>query len=210
MKKLAIIGSGDLGKLIAHHAQATELYTIAGFFDDFKTTGDKAHSHPILGGKDNIQPLFEQGEFDELMVGIGYKYFDFRKAIFEQFKGTIPFARVIHPSAYIDPSATIGEGVLIHPNCTLDMNVIVGDNVLLNTAVSIAHDSDVGNHSFLSPNVSVAGFVKIGKCCNIGINTTIIDNITIVDQTQTGGGTVVVKDIEKSGLYVGNPARFIR
>jgi len=210
MKKLAIIGSGDLGQLIAYHAATANLYTIAGFFDDFKSPGDQAHGHPILGGKEDILPQFNQGDFDVLMVAIGYKHFTFRKTIFERFKGKIPYATLIHPSSYVDPSATVGEGTFILPGCTLDMNVTIGDNVLLNTAVSIAHDSAVGNHSFLSPNVCLAGFVKIGNSCNIGINSTIIDSISIVEEAQTGGGTVVIKNIDKPGLYVGNPARFIR
>ena len=38
----------------------------------------------------------------------------------------------------------------------------------------------------------------------------IIDNITITDEVQTGGGTIIINDILKKGLYVGNPSRFIR
>ncbi len=210
MKKLAIIGSGDLGYHIAYHAQTAGLYEVVGFFNDYKSIGEDAHGHEILGGKDDIQNTFDQGGFDVLMVGIGYKHFAFRKSIFEQFKGKIPFAKVIHPSAYIDPSASIGEGAFIYPNCTLDMNVKLGDNVLLNTSVTIAHDSTVGDHSFLSPGVCLAGFVSVGKGCNIGINTTVIDNISIAEGTQTGGGTVIIKNIEQPGLYVGNPARLIQ
>jgi len=210
MKRLAIIGSGDLGQLIAYHAQTAKLYQVVGFFDDFKKPGEQVHGLPILGGKDDILHTFEQGKFDELMVAVGYKYFAFRKSIFEQFKGKIPFARVIHPNSYIDPSAKIGEGAFILPNCTLDRNTKLGDNVLLFNSVTIAHDSEVGDHSFLSPNVCLAGFVKVGSCCNLGISTTIIDNTSIVDETQTGGATVVIKNIERPGLYVGNPARFIR
>ena len=55
----------------------------------------------------------------------------------------------------------------------------------------------------------MAGFVNIKVQCTIGINP-IIDNISITEETRTGGGTVVIKNIEEKGLYVGNPARFIR
>ena len=39
---------------------------------------------------------------------------------------------------------------------------------------------------------------------------TIIDNIKVNKKTQIGAGTVVINSIEKSGLYVGNPAKFVR
>ena len=56
----------------------------------------------------------------------------------------------------------------------------------------------------------MAGFVDIKEQCIIGINSIIIDNISITEGTRTGGGTVVIKNIEEKGLYVGNPARFIK
>ena len=119
-------------------------------------------------------------------------------------------AIIIHSSSYVDSSCKIGKGVFILPGCVLDRNVELKDNVLLNTGSVISHDSVVSAHTFLSPAVKIAGFVNIGECCNIGINTTIIDNIEIVANSQTGGGTVVIKNITEPGLYVGNPAKFIR
>ena len=210
MKKLGIIGSGDLGQLIAIHAKATKEYSIVGFFDDFKEKNDIVKDIPIIGGIADITNLFSEGIIDELIIGIGYKHFMFRKNVYEKFSSTIPMATIIHPSSYVDPSCKIGAGVLILPGCILDCNVVIKDNVLLNTACVIAHDSIIGAHTFLSPAVSIAGFVTIGECCNIGINSTIIDNIQIHPNTQTGGGTVVIKNIFESGLYVGNPSKFIR
>lgn len=53
---------------------------------------------------------------------------------------------------------------------------------------------------------------NLNKICLIfyGANIKVIDNISIVSKTQIGGGTVVTKNIEHNGLYVGNPQRFIR
>lgn len=210
MKKLGIIGSGDLGQLIAFHANATEEYSVAGFFDDFKNKNDYVNNIPIIGGIADITKLFSEGIIDELIIGIGYKHFKFRKEVYEKFSSIIPMATIIHPSSYVDSSCKIGAGVFILPGCILDCNVLIKDNVLLNTACVIAHDTVVGAHTFLSPAVSIAGFVTIGECCNIGINSTIIDNIQIHPNTQTGGGTVVIKNITESGLYVGNPSKLIR
>ncbi len=84
---------------------------------------------------------------------------------------------------------------------------MIAENVVLNTACCIAHDSSVETHSFLGPGVSVAGFVRIGSQCFIGVGSTVIDNISIADGTQTGGGAVVVNDITEPGLYLGVPAK---
>ena len=54
----------------------------------------------------------------------------------------------------------------------------------------------------------MAGFVNIKVQCIIGINP-IIDNISITEETRTGGNSCNKKH-RKKRLYVGNPAKFIR
>lgn len=210
MKKLAIIGSGDLGQLIAYHCENDKQAEVVGFFDDFKRKGEIVELHPILGGTKDIETLFLEHKFDELIVAIGYHHFDFRQQVFEDFKGKVPFARLIHSSCYVDDSCELGEGVCLLPGSVLDRNVKIKSNVLLNIDCTIAHDSIINEHSFLSPRVAIAGYVNIGERCNIGINSTIIDNITIANDVQTGGGSVIIRTIKESGVYVGNPIRKIK
>lgn len=207
MKRLAIIGSGDLGQLIAYHAHSDNHYEVAGFFDDFRQAGEQAGQFPVLGKLSDIFPSYEQGKFDCILIAIGYKHFAFRKSTYELIKNKIPLGRIIHSNAYVAGSCRIGEGVVILPGCTLDDKVVLEDNVFVNTAATIAHDSTVKAHSFLSPRVAIAGFVVVGECCNIGINSTIIDNLNITGNVQTGGGAVVIGNIDVPGTYVGVPAK---
>lgn len=210
MKKLAIAGSRDLAQLIAHHAEADKQFEVAGFFDDFALEGTLAGKHRVLGKITEIKSQYMAGIFDELLIGIGYKHFAFRKKLWDSLHNDIPFANLIHSSAYIDPSCVLGKGIVMLPRCTLDMNVRIGNNVLLNTACTIAHDSTIEDHAFLGPGVTVAGFVNIGQASFLGIGSIVIDNIRICEGCQTGGGTIITKDIHQPGLYVGGPARFIR
>lgn len=210
MKRVAIIGSGDLGRQIAYHIHSDTRDKVVGFFDEFKPIGTIVNKIPVIGGNSKIEFEYSNNSFDEVIIAVGYKHMEFRKNIYEKLKGKIPFYTFIHSTAYIDKSAQIGFGSIILPKCTIDQLVKIGENVLLNISCTIAHESEIENHSFISPSVAVAGFVKIGQESIIGINATIIDNITIPPKTQVGGGTVVIKNIEKSGLYVGNPAKFIR
>ena len=209
MKKLAIIGSGDLGQLAAHHAKVCG-YEVVGYFDDTKSKGTLIKGCPVLGKTFEIENSFADKTFDFLFSAIGYKHFKFRKEIFEKYFGKIPFAKLIHPSCYIDPSCNTGEGIFLLPGCVLDKDVKLGNNILLNTGVIIAHDTQIGSHSFIAPAVHLAGFIKTGECCMLGIGTTVIDNITLGNNIQTGAGAVVTEDISEPGLYVGVPARKIK
>lgn len=209
MKRLAIIGAGDLGQLLAYHAIDSN-YTVVGYFDDFAKVNVLIDDVPVIGSLNDIERFYNSDRFDEIIIAIGYKHIEFRKKCFLRFNNLIPFANIIHSSTYIDKSVLLGTGIFILTGCILERNVQIGDNILINTGATIAHDSVVSDHSFLSPRVAIAGFCSIGECCIIGINSTIIDNIMITNNVCTGGGTVVTKSIETSGLYVGNPARFIR
>lgn len=214
MIKLAIIGGGDLGQVIAHLISELSEFKLVGFFDDFASQGQHVSVDekvfPILGKTDDILEQFENGCFDQLLIGIGYHHFAVRQRIFERWKGRIPFANAIHPSAIVDKSVKMGEGNVVLAGCILDKDVVIENNVLLNIGVSIAHDGYVDDHSFLGPCCVLAGFVHVGKRCFLGVGSVIIDNIEIADDVQLGGGSLVIDKISSGGLYVGSPVRFLK
>lgn len=210
MKKIAIIGSGQLGQQLAYHIYNDTKDKLVGFFDDTQPKNKFIANIPVLGGVNKIVEEFEKKSFDHVIIGIGYNHMAIREKIYNELNETIPFYTFVHSSAYVDSSSKIGQGAIIYPRCLIDQRVVIEENVLLNISSIIAHDTVIGKHSFISPSVAVAGFSKIGEQCIIGINSTIIDNISICEDVRLGGGTVVTKNIEKAGLYVGNPARLVR
>jgi sugar O-acyltransferase (sialic acid O-acetyltransferase NeuD family) len=209
MKSLAIIGCGDLGQQIAYYAISDNHYDKVIFFDDFSTS-KTVNGFLIAGNSDCVEKEFLLKSFDELIIGIGYKHLEIRKKMYERFDGKIPFGKIIHSSSWLDKSSKIGFGCVIYPRCSIDANVVIENNIIINIGCTVAHDTRIQNHCFLSPRVALAGFIDVEEQCVLGINSTIIDNIKIIAKTQIGGGTVVIKSIEKPGLYVGNPMKFIR
>lgn len=207
MKRLGIIGSGNMGQLIAHYALSNDLFELAGFYDDLQDAGIEVGIGSVLGKTCQVHDQYQEGVFDEVLIAIGYNHFALRKALFEQLQGRVPFARLIHPTAYVDPSSKIAEGVVILPGCIIDRNVVVEENVFLNIGSVIAHDSSIGAHSFLAPGVKIAGFTNIGQCCFLGVGSTISSRIRLCDGSYIGAGAVVIRDIGEPDRYVGVPAR---
>jgi sugar O-acyltransferase (sialic acid O-acetyltransferase NeuD family) len=208
-KVLAIIGAGDLGQQLAHFAINDHHYDEVVFFDDFSTSSEVI-GHKVLGNSNEVEAFYNKGAFTDLLIGIGYKHLEVRKALFNTFEGIIPFGTMVHSTCWIDQTAIIKPGCILYPNCSIDAHVIIDHNTILNINCSISHHSHIGAHCFLSPRVAIAGFVQIEEQVMIGINATVIDNIKICKNTQIGGGTVAINNIINSGLYVGNPAKFIR
>lgn len=200
-KTLAILGAGELGKQIANFAINDNHYSNVFFYDDFNTGKE------IRGNSSKLLEDFNNKQFDEVIIGIGYHNLKAREEKYQVLKNTVKFGKIIHSTCWVDNSAYIEEGSVVYPKCTIDKKVIIRHNTILNLNCTIAHDTIIGSSCFLAPAVAVAGFCNIGDECFLGINTLIKDNINIVSETITGAGTVVVKPINQKGTYLGNPNR---
>jgi len=207
--KLAIIGAGELGKLVAHHALKSSQFKVVGFYDNFPKK-DNFENLPVFGKIEKIIDDYNSGLFDKLFIAIGYNQMKSRSQLFLKFKGIISFANIIHSSSFVDDSCKLGEGIFILPGCTLDFGVELEDNILLNTGVTIAHHTKIKSHTFVSPGATMAGLITINECCFIGINSTIIDGINVGTGSIIGGGAVVIKDTEKNSVSVGVPSKTIK
>ena len=64
-ERIAIIGSGDLGKSIAHYA-INNGYNVVGFYDDFQKA-DNVDGISVLGRLDSIVDDYNKGIFDALV-----------------------------------------------------------------------------------------------------------------------------------------------
>jgi len=69
----------------------------------------------------------------------------------------------IHPSAIIDPSAFIGQGVSIGPYSVIGKNASIGDNCFIGPGVIIAAGAGIGQGSILYSNISVYKDCIVGK-----------------------------------------------
>ncbi|MDT3318230.1 UDP-3-O-(3-hydroxymyristoyl)glucosamine N-acyltransferase [Shewanella sp. SP1S2-4] len=85
-----------------------------------------------------------------------------------QYLDTTPKAAVgIHPSAQIDASAHIGEGVAIGANAVIGANVILGEDVQIGAGVVLGQDVIIGSKTRLWANVTVYHDVHLGQNCII-------------------------------------------
>lgn len=103
----------------------------------------------------------------------------------------------------IGENSTIHEGAIVQQFCTL------GDNVQILSGANVSHHCTIGDHAFIAGSVTLGGGCHIGDYCFIGMNATILHGLTIAPNVVIGAGSVVTRDIETAGTYVGNPARLL-
>lgn len=86
----------------------------------------------------------------------------------------------------------------------------IKQGVAIGSFVHIAHDVVIDDMSIIIDSCKIAGHVKIGRNVSLGINTTILQNLSIGDYASTGIGTVVTSDLKSNKFMIGNPGRVIR
>lgn len=79
----------------------------------------------------------------------------------------------VHPSAVIDPSATVAENVEIHANAVIGKNASIASGVRIMPNVTVYEGVRIGENSTIHSGVSVRENCEIGRNCIIHNNSTI-------------------------------------
>ena len=90
-----------------------------------------------------------------------------------------PFAVLIHPSALISESATIGEGSIIMAGVVIQPNAHIGKHVIVNTGATLDHHVIVHDFAHIAPGAHLCGAVHIGEGTLVGVGVGIAPNTTI-------------------------------
>lgn len=151
-------------------------------------------------------------------------------------EGIIKFSSGIKDIIY-QGSLKIVDPVNIY-GCTFGSDCFVGPFVEIQKDVEVGNRTKIQSHSFICELVTIGDdcfighgvmFIndifqkggpaqgdktqwkstKVGNNVSIGSNATILP-VTICDNVVIGAGAVVTKSINTSGVYAGNPAKFLR
>ncbi|MFN3408121.1 MAG: acyltransferase [Limisphaerales bacterium] len=114
----------------------------------------------------------------------------------------------VGPFVEIQKDVTIGKRCRIQSHTFICELVTIGDDCFIAHGVMFINDLfDIGGPA--KGRKDLWKSTKIGSRVSIGSNATILP-VSICDDVVIGAGAVVTRDITQPGIYVGNPARFLR
>ncbi len=202
--KLLILGAGGHGKVIADIALKMNKWENIYFLDDNEGISESMGIKRI--GK--IEDSYKMIDKFDVFVAIGNNYARMKIQNELIYAGaSIPI--LIHPSAIIGTDVKIGIGTVVMAGVVINCYTLIGKGCIINTNSNIDHDNSIGDYVHISPGSSLGGTVNVGEGSWLGIGSVISNNLNIINNTIVGAGAVVIKDIDKSGTYVGVPARKI-
>ena len=145
MKKLLILGAGGYGKTVADVA-AQLGYKHIRFLDDGRTGPD------ILGTCEDYVKFADRDTEIYPAFGHNWNRMKWLKIFLE--KG-LAVPTLIHPRAYVSPTAKVGVGTVVLPMAVVNTGVTVQEGCIINIGALIDHDSVIEEGCHLAPGAIV-------------------------------------------------------
>ena len=156
-RTLLIIGAGGLGQVVAESAQMSGRYTKIAFLDD-SPTDDKARLYNIIGSTHDAGMFVGRFIYAIPAFGSNEKRYELMKYL-KSCGFKIP--RIIHPTAYISPTAAIGDGTIIRPMVGISREVVIEECCLINMGAMIDHRCHIGRCTHIPMGAVVRGEITI-------------------------------------------------
>lgn len=147
-KNLLIIGAGGHGRVVKETAEAMNSFEKIDFLDD--------NSQATIGKCKDYK--FFINEYAYAFVAFGNN--ELRKKWVEELIETgFHLPVLIHPTAYISPSAKIGLGSIICAKAVVNTNVDIDKGCIISIGALVDHDSFINEYS----HINSGAIVKAGS-----------------------------------------------
>lgn len=201
-----MLGTREISVEIADIAAQTDRYEVTGFVEnlDPDRCRDELAGRPVHW----IDDLAALTETHLAICGIGTTK---RGAFVDQARARgLRFATVVHPSASVSPSTTLGEGSIVSAGVCVGAETTIARHVFLNRGCLVGHHTTIDDFVTISPGAIVSGLCHIHEAAFVATGATVIDRISVGPRSVVGAGAVVTKDVPAGVQVVGLPARVVK
>ena len=210
MNPIILIGGGGHCISCIDVIESTGLFTIIGILDTHEKVGQKILNYPIIGTDDDIKNLMSQ--CPNFLITVGQiKSSAIRERIWNKVNevgGNLPV--ISSPTAHVSNHVKLAEGTIVMHHALINAGTSIGKACIINSKALIEHETTIGDFCHISTAAVINGQANIGDNCFIGSNTVVGNNTNVVANTIIAAGSQVLKNIELSGTYIGQPLRKIR
>ena len=161
---LLILGAGGHGRVIREVAEAI------GQFDKIDFLDDNRECEVARGVCADLKKFAYDYRYAFAAIGLNPLRMQWLEEMKEQ-GFTIPV--LIHPRAYVSPSASIGPGTIVEAQAIVNTRAVVQDGCIIDAGAIVDHDT------------------CIGKGCHINCGTIVKAHCVVADFTKTESGQIL-------------------
>jgi sugar O-acyltransferase (sialic acid O-acetyltransferase NeuD family) len=214
MSEFIIWGSSGHAKVLFDAITLTEGKVLA-LFDSCTEVKSVIRGVEIYYGEDSLYDWCDVNRVKDKSVSaisaIGGQRGGDRLRLLELFKKcALLVPSIVHPSAFVSNSVSIGENCHILANASVSAGVVMGDCSIINNLANVDHECILGVGVHVAPGATLCGCVTVGKLTMIGAGSVILPRVKIGDNCIVGAGSVVIENVQNDTVVAGNPANFIR
>lgn len=196
-----IYGGGGHAKSLIDLMRACGGIQIAGILDDRIPVGHDVLGVPVLGCGDLLAELSHRGLHLAVNAVGGIGDIAPRLAVFDRLCAahfTCP--TLVHPRAYVESSATVGDGCQVFFNAYVGSDTRVGFGCIVNTGAILSHDCVLGDYVNVSPGAILAGAVIVEERTLIGMGVTVNLGVHIGAGARIGNSAVIKADVPENSI----------
>jgi len=161
-----IIGAGQYGSVAKETAEAMGCFETISFLDD--------KSENSVGKIDEYEKFVT--DYNYAFVAVGNP--DFRlKWIRKLEESCYTIAILVHPRAYISPSAQLQKGCIIEPNAVVQANSTLTVGVIVSAGAVVNHNSFIGDGCHIDAGAVVQSNSLVKACTHITAGMSFSTNI---------------------------------
>lgn len=211
--KVIIFGVLDTAELAHYYLTNDSIYEVVAFTVNekylksnlFKPRGSEIE-YPVVPFE-NVENIYNPNEYLFFAPMTGAKMNTLRKNIYEEGK-----KKGYEYISYISSKATvcnnkIGDNCFILEDNTLQPFTEIGNNVVMWSGNHIGHHGKIEDHVFFTSHVVLSGHCHVKERAWFGVNSTIRDFTTIGEGCLIAMGSVITKNTDADGFYMGVPAK---
>lgn len=213
MTPLVLVGAGGFARETAEVVHAINdrcpAWDLLGFVDDDPDlAGRMVDGVPVLGPVSRVHDLPRA----RVVVCTGHpgNYFSRRRIVEGLGLAHDRFATLVHPTAVVPRSVSLGHGTVVLAQVVATTGVRVGAHVALMPGVVLTHDDVVGDYATFGAGARLAGRVTVEEGAYVGAGALVRENRTVGASALVGMGAVVTTDVPSREVWAGVPARFLR
>ena len=197
--ELLILGAGGHAKVVIEAARLCGLNPCAVYDDDASLLGKLILGVPVKGKIIDLPDDRSGSAF----IAIGNTKI---RRLIAQRLSKLNWPVLVHPAAYVSPSARIGKGSIVCAGAVVQPDVEIGEHVIINIGANIDHDCVIGDFVHICPGCNLAGAARVDEGAMLGSGTSVVPLKQIGSWATLGSGAAVVSDIPAGVVAVGVPA----
>jgi len=202
-KSVIILGGGGHASVLIEILRLIDS-DIIGIVDPFLEKGIKVKDITVIGSDDAVLdypntgvvlvnalgPLPKKSIREDLstkFINLGYQ-----------------FLTLIHPRAYVSPSARIEDGAQIMAGALVQAKSYIGRLSVINSGAIIEHDCCIGDHAHIAPGAILCGGVQAESGVFVGGGAIVLENLRLEAYSTLAAGVTLRRNLLRKEVFYGH------